>query len=1121
MPYSANDDEDSVVDLDSHRRGFPTCHSWLASTAGPSWIDSSGTPGRPGQDCDWQAMSPDGAVGPLPGRGPTERQDRLPGSFVMTATEHGFGRIVRSHGAEVDVQFLLCLNPERRAVTTVAASEVSPMRIPVDTPVFIRHLDRVIPGRVAAVSDDTREPRYEVDLPANSRRSFGEAELEVRCFDVLKSLPAMVSALVADTQDSFDRRLETINALVSMRGLTYGLGGLLSSSVDLLPHQVEVVARVGSDPIIRYLLSDEVGLGKTIEAAAIVKDYLQRSPQSNAVVAVPQHLLDQWRQEVQGRFSGDDLYGRLSIEPHQWLTFDRPAPTMLVVDEVHTIVSKRGMEATFSGLCRLSRKAHALLLLTATPVMSSDRATIRLLHLLDPANHRLGDVDRYKSLMDRRTAVRDALLMLSGGDSKFEAEQAAAAVEQAVPGDAGGLELVAALRAAASENHSAAIREARLGLRQYLSDGYRLHHRMLRTRRRDLREAGYFYRSGRVDVEWDLTTRARAAASALKDWRYQSLLWLDNQTLGPDRDRNEHLMVGRYCRLAEVLGNGASEIRKAVERQRLSVSEGKLPTFVEDDALLSRLIREAPSHGQAVASMVGSIRQALAVQVAKGQKSPKFVAFTSSAEIARSIDTELRQPGASISAFAVTAQTSVGDVRRIMREFREVTHPAVLVCDRAGEAGLNLQFATLIFHLDLPFSVMRMEQRIGRLDRIGRTLRTFDHRVCLPANRKDGPWLDWLTILRDGFRVFDESVADLQLIAVGVQNERQRELFLRGHVGGDEVEVVRDRVIQERENLDAQYMLDRLEVSDSHATRRLQEVIAADSRIGEIAPLFSKWWSTEGGLVLRGTRPRSAFDIRRRQTAQPLHSAVRAALGPLFSSKHTYSREEVLGGSGIRLVRPGHPFVDALAQLMDDCWTGKTYVTWRHLADWTADHGEWVVFRLVYVIEAKAADPVDGRASIADGYLRPWVEVINLDAQLRPVRSPQVAAIAGAAFGKTGDIRGCDYDGSQYRESVWNRVGRKELARLSSSAVEAGSAVLAQDPSFRGLVDTAVSAARERVRVSRVRLQRHEVGVIATGGSVDATARDIERLQRLEEAVTTIQPRLDSMGVVIISSDPP
>ena len=81
---------------------------------------------------------------------------------------------------------------------------------------------------------------------------------------------------------------KTLNLM--QRGATAGLTGLISARIKLLPHQVHVVRRVLEDPVCRYLLADEVGLGKTIEAGIIARQLRLDKPNARILVVVPSAL---------------------------------------------------------------------------------------------------------------------------------------------------------------------------------------------------------------------------------------------------------------------------------------------------------------------------------------------------------------------------------------------------------------------------------------------------------------------------------------------------------------------------------------------------------------------------------------------------------------------------------------------------------------------------------------------------------------------------------------------------------------------------------------------------------------------------------------------------------------
>jgi ATP-dependent helicase HepA len=77
---------------------------------------------------------------------------------------------------------------------------------------------------------------------------------------------------------------------------------LVGSRVMLLAHQAEVVARVLGDPKCRYVLADEVGLGKTIEACVILKGLQHRNPDIKALIIAPDSLVTQWKNELDQKF---------------------------------------------------------------------------------------------------------------------------------------------------------------------------------------------------------------------------------------------------------------------------------------------------------------------------------------------------------------------------------------------------------------------------------------------------------------------------------------------------------------------------------------------------------------------------------------------------------------------------------------------------------------------------------------------------------------------------------------------------------------------------------------------------------------------------------------------------
>ena len=119
-----------------------------------------------------------------------------------------------------------------------------------------------------------------------------------------------VDVLIAGANETAyfrDARLPMLQSLVAQRAASGGASALLSSAVEIFPHQVRAALTVLSDPVQRYLLADEVGLGKTIEAGLVIRQVLLDQPRSRVAVITPDVLRRQWRTELREKFFIDDF----------------------------------------------------------------------------------------------------------------------------------------------------------------------------------------------------------------------------------------------------------------------------------------------------------------------------------------------------------------------------------------------------------------------------------------------------------------------------------------------------------------------------------------------------------------------------------------------------------------------------------------------------------------------------------------------------------------------------------------------------------------------------------------------------------------------------------------------
>lgn len=166
-------------------------------------------------------------------------------------------------------------------------------------------------------------------------------------------------------------------------------------SLSPLPHQTDTARRVLFEMSGRAILADEVGLGKTIEAGLILKEYIVRGLVSKVLILVPASLVLQWVRELNSKFGipaiaqkkvyswGNDIVvasmDTAKRSPHQEILLNEEYD-MLIIDEAHKLKNKKTSNYQF---VQKLRKKYCLLL-TATPVQNDLSELFNLITLLKP-----------------------------------------------------------------------------------------------------------------------------------------------------------------------------------------------------------------------------------------------------------------------------------------------------------------------------------------------------------------------------------------------------------------------------------------------------------------------------------------------------------------------------------------------------------------------------------------------------------------------------------------------------------------------------------------------------------------------------------------------------------------
>jgi SNF2 family DNA or RNA helicase len=395
----------------------------------------------------------------------------------------------------------------------------------------------------------------------------------------------------------------------------------------------------------RALLADEVGLGKTIEAGLVLKEYLLRGLVQRALVLVPASLVEQWDQELRRKF---DL--EFAILKHGTPWWEEPlllasmdtakllrhrdkvaaaAFDLVIVDEAHRLKNQKTLAWKF--LDRLAPRY--LLLLTATPVQNDLHELYNLVQLLRP-----GLLGTY------RTFGRE---FMRRGDRRM-------------PQNTGRLATL-------------------------------LGETMIRTTRAST--SIRFPRRQVTNVLFDLTEPERAL--------YDEVTKLVRRLVQGQRESRRGAIKLTLLTLQKEIGS--SSFAAAPTLAKLLQRDGMAP-FRADVESLWRTARgiDANAKFEGIVKLLQSSRD-------------KIVIFTQFRATLEFITRSLRARGVRVATFH--GALSLREKEDAIGQFRD--RARVLVSTEAGGEGRNLQFCHILVNYDLPWNPMRIEQRIGRLHRLG------------------------------------------------------------------------------------------------------------------------------------------------------------------------------------------------------------------------------------------------------------------------------------------------------------------------------------------------------------------------------------------------------------------
>jgi ATP-dependent helicase HepA len=749
----------------------------------------------------------------------------------------------------------------------------------------------------------------------------------------------------------FYARLKFLKVIEQIHSEARGLVSIISARLKPYPHQAFVAATVLRDFRRRYMLADEVGLGKTIEAGLILQSLILTGKVSRVLIVAPGTIVQQWLCEMYIKF-GRTVFtfltaDRLKTLGESWTKENLViCPTYLleqskslrrqmrqsewdiiIVDEVHRLIQNTDVYKT---LCHVSKKVENLLLLSATPVEGSHQNFLQLLKLLDPP---LFGALTPKEFADRSALQSEISDLLISTEAEPTDEWLLNRWREVLPGD----ETVARLTEEIKSDPTKAKE-----LCHYIEDYYRLHRRILRNRRQsdfvtfperslEIHKMNSTTAEKSLYTELELLFQIYAQDPSEDILRWSHFLCLASSA-------SPQILSKFICARLDAIGmDDPTQVSVNLEGILESALRFSWAEMTDEQDQLKRCLERARYVGQGPRDEHQAryrwLLEFLEQNEEEEEPLPKFILFTHFPLTAAHLTQDLREEYGDDSIAEFHDGLSPDERDREAVRFAKDPLCTLMISDELGGEGRNFQFARAIIHYDLPWEIFQLEQRIGRLDRLGREATVVSH-VPIYEN-----WVDegLVAIYDQAIKIFKESAGGIEFIF----NDVLRSSITAAVEGGSEkmieaIPKIKETVFKEREDVSHQMFFDRSSYSPDDYPE-FEEILDLEVSSDDLQQTFCRWAkklgafvSDQGNLVKVGTR----------NVTYPLQGPIRADI--LY--KGTFDRSTAVKEENLDFFSIGHPLVSSFATAARSDYSSCALFQKR-----TGTNIDWTGFRFLIV----------------------------------------------------------------------------------------------------------------------------------------------------------------------------
>lgn len=778
---------------------------------------------------------------------------------------------------------------------------------------------------------------YWIKLPSGRNIKVCETDLEIEYSQMNYAPEKQLRAYEFQHPTWFINHLKVSKNRHLVNNATYGFRVLAGCRAYLMPHQISTVARCFETMPVRYMLADEVGLGKTVEACSILSILASENKDLRVLIVVPGALVSQWQNELHYKYGLNarvaSARSKLCILPMEDLADSdyvlNASWDLAIVDETHRLLNN---DTWYYKIEAISRRVEHILLLSATPIQDRNEEYRRLLVLLNPEQYADMTPQRFAWMVKKQKSIQQKVNQQLGRLDRYDEYyeiiiDTLKAIAETLEDNALN-KLVNAIDSSTADKGLDQVKQTLA----YICENYRVERRVIRNRRQSIVERmakrtlcaipytplslnenyneigaiqntlAYLSENGEDDEEY-VTDVAIPLLSSLF-----SSPWAFEATLKKLKIKDS------------ILTESASAWRRQAENEHRLVNVA----LDEDPDMIKGRLMTAMNYIDQETDIVDNDTCKIVVFTAHNATLTAFLELFNS-----------RFSDMGIHAVPFGKHMTRAELEDSVYAFQNDPECRVIVCDETGGEGRNFQNAAMVIHLDMPWNANALEQRIGRLDRLGRDPDMDVLSVVFYADTSVEEQL--FHIWRDGMKLFEQSLSGLEIIT-GELNSLIIESLLDDYYNGltNAFDDIVDQAEDMRESVEDEQDFDLGTTLYRPLVQGIDNVL--NIYAAEDDNLFAKammGWSGQAGLFAE--KPTKTGLIEFRQSSFSVNAARQSLFLPPDWDRYTNAsivlREGKILGSfdrktaalreDILFFAPGDPVYDAIISNAVGCSRGR------------------------------------------------------------------------------------------------------------------------------------------------------------------------------------------------------